>query len=124
MASELERRRAEWVASIGPIDDRPEHAPILVTVLDTATGRTARAFETPWQLAESNWSCDCNRSGLFDLDEADWPEGFRSLLDGLCAGERRFLVVSVDAGESPYTLAELNDGYPADLVARFVPAAP
>jgi hypothetical protein len=40
-----------------------------VTYLDLKTGRTAQeAGISEFQLTENNWSCDCNRSRAFGLD--------------------------------------------------------
>lgn len=85
------------------------------TILDTVTGEKMtvdgpRSFE--W--AENNWSCDCNRNP-FDVDTGK-P-------DGVCEGCERFLVVEAvmdDPDDYEYTMDELNEGYPAELRARFL----
>jgi hypothetical protein len=81
------------------------------TILDTKTGlrRTVdgpRSFE--W--AENNFSCDCNRN-LWQADTGK-PQG-------ICEGRERFLVVAAemnDPEDYEYTLSELNDGYPPELL--------
>ena len=67
-----------------------------------------------WEWAENNWSCDCNRNP-WDVDTGN-PEN-------VCEGCERFLVVEAvmdDPEDYEYTLDELNEGYPAELRARFL----
>ncbi len=81
------------------------------TILDTKTGLRQtvdgpRSFE--W--AENNYSCDCNRNPW--LAETGKP-------DGICEGCERFLLVAAemnDLEDYEYTLAELNAGYPTELL--------
>ena len=77
-----------------------------VTVLDTETGKTAEGNgPRSWEWAENNWSCDCNRKLMFGTH---------------CDGCYRYLVVKAemnDPDDYEYTLAELNAGYPAELLA-------
>lgn len=84
------------------------------TILDTVTGEKM-AVDGPrsWEWAENNWSCDCNRN--------PWgvPTGKP---DGVCEGCERFIVVEavMNALDYEYTLDELNEGYPAELRAKFL----
>jgi hypothetical protein len=85
------------------------------TILDTVTGKKM-TVDGPrsWEWAENNWSCDCNRNP-WDVDTGK-P-------DGVCEGCERFLVVDAamdDPEDYEYTLDELNEGYPAELSARFI----
>jgi len=83
------------------------------TVLDTKTGETKEASLGSWNWAEGNWSCDCNRN-YFDDEGED---------QDTCLGGKRFLVVKAvfDEGEVEYTLKELNDDYPQELLDKFLP---
>ncbi len=97
------------------------------TVLDTETGerRTSEGIST-FQWEENNWSCDCNRATFFGDDvDAEMDRRMRECNSDLlshqsvCFGCQRFLVsASESEGEDDYacTLAELNAGYPADLL--------
>ncbi len=84
------------------------------TLLDTVTGHRWQHYDgiTPFQWSEGNWSCDCNRH---PPGEEDWPEG-----PSTCEGRKRFLVVSAEPedGETHYALAELNPGYPPELLRK------
>jgi hypothetical protein len=81
------------------------------TVLDTKTGKVLeRDGPRSWEWAENNWSCDCNRELMF----GGKPIG------GVCDGCHRYLVVKAEMNDSEdyeYTLAQLNSGYPAELLA-------
>lgn len=86
---------------------------MIATVLDTKTGETVKyngpcAFE--W--VDGNWSCDCNRKADFDV-EPDCVEGF-------CEGGHRFLVIDAKfgSGEHQYSLYELNECYPEELLTK------
>lgn len=62
--------------------------------------RNLRLFD--W--AESNWSCDCNRSiAWHPIDWADYT--------GFCKGGRRYLVIAASEGD----FDELNADYPITL---------
>ena len=81
------------------------------TILDTKTG-LRQTVEGPrsWEWAENNYSCDCNRNPWHA--ETGKP-------DGICEGRERFLVVAAemnDPEDYEYTLAELNNGYPPELL--------
>lgn len=81
------------------------------TILDTKTG-LRQTVEGPrsWEWAENNYSCDCNRNPWHA--ETGKP-------DGVCEGCERFLVVAAemnDPEDYEYTLAELNTGYPPELL--------
>lgn len=56
-----------------------------------------------FEWTEGNWSCDCNRAGLFNHAN-----------DGTCYC-RRYIVVDVTPMPEGYTLDEFNPGYPEDL---------
>lgn len=90
------------------------------TILDTQTGlRKTVDGRTAFQWAEGNFSCDCNRN----VWEPDKPPPFR------CQGQKRYLVVAatMDWPEDkiPYTLEELNAGYPKELLEQHgIPTAP
>ncbi len=88
---------------------------VVVTVLDTETGRTAtdERFSAFWW-AEGNGSCDCNRRYLFDSFE---DEGV-----GVCKGAHRYLIVSCSDPDG-YTYEDFNDDYPKELVDRHRPAS-
>jgi len=82
---------------------------MIATVLDTATGKRVvkegiRSFE--W--ADNNWSCDCNRMGLFNVEDDT----------NTCVGGKRFLVVGAEfeVDEPRYSLRELNADYPEVLL--------
>ena len=87
------------------------------TVLDTVTGQT-RIYDGPcsWEWYENNWACDCNRGTLFDYYDA--PEA------GICQGGKRFIVIAAefdieaDEMDYEYTLAELNEEYPHELLQK------
>lgn len=85
------------------------------TILDTVTGLTAivngpRSYE----YADNGWSCDCNRNP-WDVDTGK-P-------DDLCERCERFLVIAAEFGpeDYQYTLRELNDGYPEELLEKYLP---
>lgn len=85
------------------------------TILDTVTGKKM-TVDGPrsWEWAVNNWSCDCNRN-RWDVDTGK-PEG-------VCGGRKRFLVVAAvmnNPDDYEYTLSELNNGYPEELLAEFL----
>jgi len=85
------------------------------TILDTVTGKKV-TVDGPrsWEWAENNYSCDCNRN------EWNVDTGKPS---GRCEGSERFLVINAvmdDKEDYKYTLAELNEDYPAALIAKFI----
>lgn len=85
------------------------------TILDTQTGVTAIA-EGPrsWEWAENNWSCDCNRN-YFGHEKED---------TGVCLGSHRYLVIAAefnDPEDYEYTLRELNEHYPEELLNLHLP---
>jgi hypothetical protein len=89
--------------------DRSHHAPCRVTVLDTLTGRTATDDTVcPFQWAENNWSCDCNRWMPFGDDHE--PE------EAAPCEHRRYLVIGSDYRY--FDFREWNEGYPPDLLER------
>lgn len=76
------------------------------TILDTQTGQT-HIIDGPscFEFAENNWSCDCNRN----------PQGCGDVCES-----NRFLVVAFEptlTGDEDWTLAQLNQDYPAELLA-------
>lgn len=79
------------------------------TILDTQTG-TTHTEEGINSLAwfEGNYSCDCNRAQIAGEHT------------GVCEGCYRYLVVKAEfePGETEYTLLELNEDYPEELVNR------
>lgn len=83
-----------------------------VTLLDTKTG-ARRDFSDydPYWWAEGNGSCDCNRRIMMGVDLAN------DKAEDSCEGCARFLVVGTDTDE--YTLAQLNDGYPKELLIAY-----
>lgn len=87
------------------------------TLLDTATGETKDINDdcvTSFQLAENNWSCDCNRCTYFGLDHEDLGK-----VKGICFGEKRFIVISVENSDRDYyTLKDYNAGYPEELLQK------
>lgn len=93
--------------------------PADVTLLDARTGRTVVSREAkfyPFQWAENNWSCDCNRDCGFP-DHPDDPP-FEEWMENHCAGCHRFLVVAIEPfPEGYYELAEYNENYPDELRA-------
>ena len=92
-----------------------------VKLIDTETDKTcivderseedgSPLFDAYWW-SEGNGSCDCNRSiycGVDDLDDPDY---------GICRGGKRFLIIEADTDE--YTLAELNNEYPEELLKKY-----
>ena len=81
---------------------------ITVTILDTQTGLTGtnNQFSAYWW-AEHNGNCDCNRSLMIDDDEDISP-----------CGNKRYLIVASDS--TSYTLTELNEDYPQELVEKYI----
>lgn len=79
-----------------------------VTLLDTKTGRRHETGDNydPFWWAEGNGSCDCNRRLMMGEDTAK-PEGY-------CEGCERFLIVA--ANDDSYSLRELNEDYPLELL--------
>ena len=93
----------------------PHHdVKLTVVVLDTVTGeRATDATHSTWDWTEGNWSCDCNRRGLFDVEERED-----------CVSER-FLVVSAEPILDGWTLGEFNEDYPVELLHRHgLPVSP
>jgi len=84
---------------------------VKVTLLDTATGATLETGDEydPYWWAEGNGSCDCNRAIRMGV-ETGKPEG-------ICEGSHRFLIVS--ASDKTYSLKELNEDYPTELLRAF-----
>lgn len=98
------------------IDDCSYDELIKVKILDTETGEitagdlsdTDRTF---WFWSEGNGSCDCNRELCFDREEYHET--------GRCLGCERYLIVWTSKGD----LRELNQGYPQELVDKFIPGS-
>jgi hypothetical protein len=84
------------------------------TILDTKTGRKAVSNGIrSYQWAENNYSCDCNRN-LFGA-EVDKPDNY-------CHGRERFIIIEAEMDSQDdyeYTLAELNEGYPIELLRSY-----
>lgn len=83
------------------------------TILDTKTGLIAiKDGPRSWEWAENNYSCDCNRILSFDVDIGRYQ---------FCMGSKRFIVVGAEMNDPydyEYTLAELNSGYPDELLRK------
>lgn len=84
---------------------------MIAIVLDITTG-DMMTFEGihSYEWAEGDWSCDCNRG----LESED------SETCGTCLGCHRFLVVhfKMEPGGYEYSLEELNEDYPEELLQR------
>jgi hypothetical protein len=102
------------------------------TLVDTKTGETAtKSGVSVFDLSENNWSCDCNRGGVFGHDtrgeeEQAWLDGGcegEEPETGRCLGENRYIVVGFEFEPkdndgrdlSAYTLDEFNEGYPEEV---------
>ena len=100
---------------------------MIVTILDLETGETATTEDqtTPYQWAEGNWSCDCNRARYFgDAVDEEMDRRMREEHPDLlphqsyCYGAKRFLVVSplvFEDENNVYTIEEVNGDYPKEL---------
>jgi hypothetical protein len=90
----------------------PERPPRDVTVLDVVIGKTRTVRDErfdPFQWAENNYSCDCNRGDHFHYPDGEEPESS----ERYCDGHHRYVVVAIDPWPAgSYTLDEYNDGYP------------
>lgn len=87
---------------------------MIVTLLDTQTGKThvtGNDYDAYWW-ADGNGSCDCNRALQMGVS---LPESN----DNLCIGSKRFLII--DSDDKAYSLAELNDNYPSELLSKHLP---
>lgn len=86
-----------------------------ITLLDTKTGLTKEHSDDSdaWWWYEGNGSCDCNRALYIGVYE-DIPEEFTE-----CSGCKRFLIIACD--DKTYTLQELNENYPAELLKKHLP---
>ena len=99
---------------------------VTVTILDTMTGYrvTCTDYDT-WYWEESNGACDCNRCWRFEdggiaiprcPDCRDWGNGW-GRGKHVCCGAQRFLIAEASAGD----VAVMNEDYPAELVAKWLP---
>lgn len=82
------------------------------TILDTETGETEEIYDkNAWELAENNYSCDCNRRIPFGSPSPD---------PTFCDGSVRFIVIHAEFHEDDpsYSLLELNSGYPKELLEK------
>ena len=85
-----------------------------VTLLDTKTGKTVEdKGMSAFQWTDGNWSCDCNRALMFNLD----------IGQGICAGSKRFIVIKAEPevnveGDYEATLAEMNHRHPQELLRK------
>jgi hypothetical protein len=93
---------------IGPVMDGRElqtaqgcEVAITFTVTDTRTGQTVSVEGSPFEWADNNWSCDCNRERLFGRDSRS----------GYCLGCKRYIVTSVDPMPEGYEVKDFNAGY-------------
>jgi hypothetical protein len=80
-------------------------------LLDTQT-EEKKEIETGADLydwAEGNWSCDCNRGLYFKKDPRMEPS----------CGHSRFLVTKILGNPERYSLRDLNDGYPEELLKKY-----
>jgi hypothetical protein len=92
---------------------------MVVTLLDTATGKTVIVDDEPydaWWWAFGNGACDCNRERYFGIETAH----------EYCLGGKRFVISKVeglrkddDIDETLYTLKDFNDDYPDELLSQF-----
>lgn len=84
------------------------------TILDTLTGENITTDNSvrSYDWAENGYSCDCNRGLKFPY--------YENLVEGVCDGSKRFLVVAAEFGEGDYdyTLGELNECYPEELLRQ------
>lgn len=94
-------------------------------LLDTKTGeeRSAKQFDTShFAWTDGNFSCDCNRSIVFD--KSDELQKELGLQDNICFGATRFIAVDVVGDLEGYTraevLADMNKEYPEELVNRHI----
>ena len=82
---------------------------MIATIQDTKTGKTrvAPGYSSDWW-AEGDGSCDCNRELGFGAPT----------LTGTCLGCHRYVIIraTFDDEERRYTLRELNEGYPEELL--------
>lgn len=88
-----------------------------VTLCDTFTGETAEVSGVnTFQWTQHNWACDCNREAYF---------GHNAYNGDFCLGSKRYVVIAAEV-ESPddwdATLQEMNEDYPADLLADVLKA--
>ena len=85
------------------------------TYIDVNTGQIAsESGVSPFDMAENNWSCDCNRRIPFNLDEEDDHPN-------TCCSDQRFVLVEYSYETSDaieeydqdllYTLEDYNAGY-------------
>lgn len=98
-----------------------------VTVFDTVTGEKRATSEQPryFEWEENNWSCDCNRSGLFDPSIGDeMAEKMRELHPGIpehvgiCLESERFIVVDFEPKGST-DLWRMNCRYPPEMLSKY-----
>lgn len=114
-----------------------------LTLLDTKTLKTVEVDDdiSAYQWAENNWSDDCNRISYFDeVDEEEYhrevkeqmiqqkPElkkdNFFMANDSICLGARRFLIIApelIQDEDNCYTLREVNERYPSELLDKYLP---
>jgi hypothetical protein len=91
---------------------------MIVTVLDTVTGeRVVKEGISAFDWAYNNWSCDCNRRTLFDIEDDTESEA------NICIGGKRFPVVDAqfEADDICCPLKELNEDYPEALLKEHLP---
>lgn len=82
-----------------------------VNILDTQTGithETGDDYDGYWW-SQGNGSCDCNRRIMMGVPQVTGA-GMK------CEGHERFLIVM--ASDSQFSMAELNDGYPKELLRK------
>jgi hypothetical protein len=81
--------------------------PVTVTILDTETEETVETTEyTAAWWATGNGSCDCNRSLRFSAD-----------LHTATCGNSRYIITAIEGYD--ISLAELNEGYPDEVLQRY-----
>lgn len=83
-----------------------------ITVLDTETGEKKTVCgQDPYEFEDGNWSCDCNRQSLFEIDEE-----FK-----YCKSDR-YIICKFEAEnfEEESSIYDLNSDYSRDLIDKWV----
>jgi hypothetical protein len=95
---------------------------ITVRLVDIVTNAEVVVADIPeFAWAYGNWSCDCNRASAF-VPPAERELWLNANMDAPCMGKRRYLVI--DTTGRRYTLHELNENYPIDLLVKYVGEGP
>ena len=109
-----------------------------VTVLDIVTGEKENSEGTQFEdcdvywWTEGNGACDCNRAKLFSekidnemdgqmrLEHPELKEWQSININTVCYGEKRFLIIEVEPMPEGYTLEDFNDGYPNEMIEKYI----